>query len=432
LSIAPPRAALAPFKVRSFRFQWPADLCTSCAFEMETLILGWYVLVETQSVFMLTIYASMQHVGTLLGPMFGVMGDRVGQRKLLSVMRALYCLLAGLIMSLAFTGNLHPYPVLAIAAVMGMVRPSDNGMRTALTAETVPKNHLMSAMGIQRTTQDSARIAGALTGAGLMGLVGMGPAYVVVFCLYATSFLLTTQTGVARPQDSAPSAQRGTQSPWRDLKEGVIYVCTTPYLLGTLVLALLLNMTAFPLANSLQPYIVKEVFGGNQATLGYMIACSGSGAVFGSIALSRFNSFLRPSRLMIYASIIWFLVLLLYTQMKTAQIGMIVLFFSGIAQGTALVTMAAILLRHSDPRYRGRIMGVRMLAIYSNMPGILLAGFLIPRLGFAPVAAAYCVFGILATCVIVYLWRAELWNADAAANAHTAADAPQASITKGA
>ena len=41
---------LAPFAVRSFRFQWPADLATSWAFEMEALILSWYVLVETGSV----------------------------------------------------------------------------------------------------------------------------------------------------------------------------------------------------------------------------------------------------------------------------------------------------------------------------------------------------------------------------------------------
>ena len=41
---------LAAFRVKSFRFQWPADLLTSCAFEMETLILGWYVMVDTGSV----------------------------------------------------------------------------------------------------------------------------------------------------------------------------------------------------------------------------------------------------------------------------------------------------------------------------------------------------------------------------------------------
>jgi hypothetical protein len=49
-------STLAPFRVRSFRFQWPADLATSWAIEMETLILGWYILVETGSVLMLTWY----------------------------------------------------------------------------------------------------------------------------------------------------------------------------------------------------------------------------------------------------------------------------------------------------------------------------------------------------------------------------------------
>ena len=46
--------ALAPFGTRSFRYQWPADLCTAWALEMETIILGWYVLVESGSVVQLT------------------------------------------------------------------------------------------------------------------------------------------------------------------------------------------------------------------------------------------------------------------------------------------------------------------------------------------------------------------------------------------
>ncbi|HEV7800944.1 MAG TPA: hypothetical protein VGP15_07690, partial [Burkholderiales bacterium] len=75
--------ALAPFRIRAFRYQWPADLATSWAFEMETLILGWYVLVETQSVVMLTLFASMQYGGTLIAPFFGLLGDRLGHRNVL-------------------------------------------------------------------------------------------------------------------------------------------------------------------------------------------------------------------------------------------------------------------------------------------------------------------------------------------------------------
>src|SRR5438128_6370306 len=81
---------LAPFRIRSFRFQWPADLLTSWAFEMEMLVLGWYVLVETGSVLFLTVFGALQYGGTLIAPMIGVASDRIGHRNLLSGMRAFY------------------------------------------------------------------------------------------------------------------------------------------------------------------------------------------------------------------------------------------------------------------------------------------------------------------------------------------------------
>ena len=79
-----PVSALAPFRIRSFRFQWPADLLTSWAFEMEILVLGWYVLVETGSVLFLTVFGALQYGGTLIAPMLGVASDRIGHRNLLS------------------------------------------------------------------------------------------------------------------------------------------------------------------------------------------------------------------------------------------------------------------------------------------------------------------------------------------------------------
>ena len=204
-------SALAPFGVRSFRFQWPADLATSWAFEMETLILGWYVLVETRSVFMLTVFASLLYIGTLLSPMFGVMGDRIGQRNLLCAMRSVYAACAIALMTFSFMGVITPMLVLAITAIVGLVRPSDIGMRAALVGETMPGDRLVGAMGIQRTTQDSARIAGALTGAGLFAALGMGPAYAVVAAFYVTSILFTWRAGSARTARH-PAGSAGNES----------------------------------------------------------------------------------------------------------------------------------------------------------------------------------------------------------------------------
>src|ERR1041384_4080651 len=150
-------SVLAPFHVRSFRFQWPADLLTSWAFEMETLILGWYVLVETNSVVWLTIFGASLYGGTLIAPIFGVWSDRVGHRNMLTGMRAAYALVAAALMTLAFTGLLRPSIVIMLSALTGLVRPSDMGLRGALIADTMPQTALTAAMGISRTTSDTPR-----------------------------------------------------------------------------------------------------------------------------------------------------------------------------------------------------------------------------------------------------------------------------------
>ena len=53
------------------------------------------------------------------------------------------------------------------------------------------------------------------------------------------------------------------------------------------------------------------------------------------------------------------------------------LMLCGFAQSLTMVCHTVILLSASSQRYRGRIMGVRMLAIYSLPLGLLVAGVLI-------------------------------------------------------
>jgi MFS family permease len=407
-------STLAPFRVRSFRFQWPADLATSWAFEMETLILGWYVLVETRSVLLLTVFASLQHLGTLLAPMFGVMADRLGHRNVLFAMRAIYATLATAMMIFAFTGALTPVHVFAIASLMGLVRPSDIGMRAALVGNTMPSAQLMAAMGIQRTTQDSARIAGALTGASLVAWLGIAPAYVVVATFYAASALLTLKAGPAGPPAHAAASRN---SPWRDLKEGAAYVWATPHLRAVMCLALMLNLTAFPLFVGLQPYVAKEIFFTDQRGLGYLVAGGAFGALTGALALSRHGNAFPPARMMLVGCVLWYAFLLLYAHVPDHATGVVMLFLAGCAHSVGQVPMVALLLRTMNEKFRGRVMGIRMMMIYGNVPGLIIAGQLIERIGYALTATIYCLLGISVAVLIAVHWRAHFWRRDALLNA---------------
>jgi Na+/melibiose symporter-like transporter len=422
MSAAPRVSALAPFEVRSYRFQWPADLATSWAFEMEALILGWYVLVETGSVLLLTLFASLQYTGTLLAPMFGVVGHRIGTKKLICGMRATYAALATTLMTLAFTGILSPVYVFIVAALMGLVRPSDLVMRYALIGETMPATRLLGATSVSRTTQDSARIAGALTGAGLVAALGIGPAYVAIASLYATSLLLTLNVAGRGPASRAgaaaevSAAPRARSSAWRDLRDGVARVWTTPQLLAAMILAFLVNVTAFPLVNALLPYVAKELYRTDQTVLGYLLASWAFGALLGSITLSRFGHAIRPARTMLVGCALWYIMIVVFAQMDGPAGGAVALMLAGFAQSFGMISMSAMLLRTAGDEFRSRVMGIRMLAVYGLPVGLLLSGPLIKNFGYPATAMFYCAIGLAFTLFIAVRWREHIWRRDAPAN----------------
>lgn len=96
--------------------------------------MGWFIFIETNSVPLLTLFASLQYFGTLIAPAFGLAGDRLGHRNVILYMRTTYALLAVVIAVLALTGTLSPLSALVIAGLAGLLRPSDMGMRNVLTS----------------------------------------------------------------------------------------------------------------------------------------------------------------------------------------------------------------------------------------------------------------------------------------------------------
>jgi predicted MFS family arabinose efflux permease len=403
---------LAPFQVRSFRFQFPADLLVSWGIEMENLVLGWYILVETGSVLLLSVFWALQYLGALLAPLFGMAGDRIGHRRMLCTMRVIYTGLALTMMTLAFTGMLHPLQVFVIATAAGLLRQSDQTMRNALVAENMPSDRLMATMGVLRTTQDSARIAGSLVGAGLFAAFGIGAAYLAVTLFYGCGFLLTLGIGSGRRRVAAAGA-----SVWRDLVDGLSYVWDTPISLASIWLALLVNLTAFPFTSGLLPYVARDVYHIGQTGLGMLVASFALGSLIGSVTVSVGGRVLRPARMMIVFALFWYALLLVFAYMPEPGSARVALLLAGIAQSLSLVPMSVLLLHSAGERYRGRVMGVRTLAIYGVPPGLLLAGALIGWIGFAATVSVYCLVGGALTVAIGLRWRDALWPLNAPANA---------------
>jgi MFS family permease len=407
---------LAPFGVRSFRFQWPADLATSCAFEMETIALGWFILVETRSVLLLTVFASLQYIGTLFAPLVGLLGDRISHKTLLCAMRATYLALAALICALSFAGLLGPTEAFAVAAIAGLVRASDAGVRNVLTGETMPQGLLVGAMGLSRVTHDSARALGALAGAGLVAALGMSGAYVCIVALYGCALALTLGTGTRRGEPTTRPPRREAASPLADLVVAIRIVWSLPPQLAVMSLAFLINIATYPFMLGLLPYVAREVYGTSQAGLGWMVAASAGGCVAASILLSVLGNRVLAGRMMIGFAVLWQLLTIALGHTGGLATGIPLLLLTGIVQGLCMVPMSVIQLRHAPPELRGRIAGLRTLAVYGLPLGLWISGPLIGWLGFAGTTLLYGLVGLACTLAMLLRWHAVLWPAGAEAN----------------
>lgn len=381
---------------------------------MEGVILGWFVLVSTGSVLALAVFGSLQFLGTLISPLFGMAGDRIGNRNVLLLMRLGYLILAACLMSLFLTDLASPVPVFILATLMGLIRPSDITMRNLLVGETMPADYLMRAMGVSRTTADSARIVGALSGAGLVAALGSGLAYVAVCGVYALCLALTFGVGLRRLR--VLSEGEVAVSALGALRRGFAYVWSTPVVRSVMLLAFLVNFAAYPLTGSLLAYVARDIYRMDQTGLGWLIASFAGGALAGSILVSLYGAHIRPARTMIVCALVWMSCNLVFSWLTTPLPGELVLFVSGLFQSFCMIPMSVILLRVTDPAVRGCVMGVRMLAVYGMPLGLLLSGPLVEWAGFALTGTLYSAVGIVFTLAIALWWRADLWARAAPVN----------------
>ena len=401
-SLSPQRRGgiLDAFQVRSFRFQWPSDGLTIWAFEMETLVLGWYILAATDSPALVGLIGTLRFGGTLFGPIYGALTDKFNRRLLLITDRALLAVIALGFAVLALSGALQPWHAFVLAFLTGIVRNLDNVVRQALLADVVPARSLSNALALSRGVMDISRIIGALLGGALLSALGIGEAYVAIVLLYAGSSLISV--GIVLKSQTVKMDDSGWLT---NLKGGFSYMRRDQAILGPLVLAFLVNLTLFPTVNGLMPVVAREIYDKGPNGLAVMQMAPGIGALIGSVWLAAHAQTSTPMRRMMIGIVLWHLSMLVFAVMGLWLAALVTLVVYGTTQSLAMISMSTTLLHASPAEYRGRVMGVRSLAVYGLPMGLLISGVIAEWLGIRTALAINSIVGLGGTALAAVVWR---------------------------
>ena len=393
------------FQQRNYRLLWFSDGVTSSAEQMEFLVLAWFVLLETESPFLVGLYGSLRFTGTLFAPLYGIVVDRYDRLNLLRTARIIFTVIAVIIAALSFLDQIHIWHIFVLTGVAGMVRAFDNVTRQTLIADMVPRHNLANAIALTRTGRDATQIVSPIIGGFLLDSFGLGWTYVVIIALLLGGIGLTVP---AKPPPRTPTA-RGA-SIFTTLADSFRYARSHEVILALLLLAFLVNLTGFPLNQGLVPVFAYDVLLTDSTGLGWLLGAYSAGAFAGSIIIAGIGNLERAGRLMALGSVAWHagIVALAGSNWFGASLG--VLAFAGITQSFTMVTMSILLLGSTPTDIRGRMMGLRSLAVYGLPLGLLASGAIADALSITVALVANGVIGIAVTALIVLALRG-IWRA---------------------
>jgi predicted MFS family arabinose efflux permease len=245
---------------------------------------------------------------------------------------------------------------------------------------------------------------GPVIGGFMLSRTGMAPSYALIVAVYVAA---TISTLGLHPPKRTPTGT--TSSVIGNLVETARYIRKEEVVLALLLLAFLVNLTGFPLNNGLMPVFARDVLGTDASGLGILLGAYAVGGFLGSLTIAGIPQINRPGRVMIFGSIAWHVAILVISQMQWFTASIPVLALTGLSQSFAMVTMSMMLLGVTSPDIRGRVMGIRSLAVYGLPIGLLISGALADAFGVHTALIINAVVGILFTMLIA-AWLRQLWH----------------------
>ncbi|MDE2779729.1 MAG: MFS transporter [Chloroflexota bacterium] len=381
---------------RNFALVWSSVWTVQTGNQMEALILAWYVLEVTGSPLLVGLIASARMGLNFLAIFSGAIADRLPRHRLLAFVELVMTCFGASVLILMLTGFLQVWHLFAITLSAGLVRIFQMPSAQALIGDTLPPDKISNGAALSSMAQNLSTILGPFVGGLLYKTWGPEGGYIGVALLYFTSSICAFFVRPVRVTESQP---RG--SVLGTVMEGLRYVKGQQVLWATLAIAVIINLTGWPFHTALLAIFASNVLETGPDGLGLLTASFGIGALAGSLGWATFRNLQHIGKLMILSVVVWHGSMLVFALSSNLYLSLAILLVTGLAFSSTQVMMLTAMLRTTQADYRGRVLGLRVLAIYAYAFGGAGAGFLAGLWG-APIAAVTIgLAGIVMTCSLV-------------------------------
>ena len=343
---------------------------------IQSTALSWLIYKLTNSAFFLGFVGFAGSLPALLfAPFSGVISDQFKKRKVLLITQIL-CLLQVVILSvLYFTHLINKWHILFLAVFIGIVNSFDVTARLAFIPFLVSRNGLINAIALNSSMFNAARIIGPSIAGILIASFNEGFCFLVNLISYLPIVFF-----INRMPDNEQPIKRSI-SPLFHLNEGVKFVFSNPPVKMLLILVGVFSFFGMSYA-SIMPIFSDQILHSGARGLGYLMGCSGIGAVCGGIYLANRSVIYGVKKMIAFCSVLFPLCLLVFSFSKSFYLSAFSLLITGFCFMIINAGSNTLLQSMSPDSLRGRIIGFYSMMFMGMFPlGSLTVGLLAHNFG---------------------------------------------------
>ena len=336
---------------------------------MQNVAQGWLVLLLTNSAFWLGVVGFAGSIPFLLFTLFGgVIADRADKRRLLFITQTVMMLLAFLLAALAWQKVITVGEVAAIAFLNGVAMALNAPSYQAMVPRLVKREDLTNALALNSAQFNMSRIVGPSLGGYAMLAFGVAGN----FFLNGFSFLavLVALVRIKYPEEKPPLHE----SMWDSLRGGFRYLRQEREMLVLIWMTVIVSLLGIPFLTFI-PYFAKVQLNAGESGLGWLLACSGSGAVLGAMTVATLGVIRHRGRLVTITGVLFFLAIIGFCYSRSFVLSEGLAFLEGF-NGILMISCFNVTIQHlSSDEMRGRVMSIYATSFLGLPPlGSLLAG----------------------------------------------------------
>jgi DHA3 family tetracycline resistance protein-like MFS transporter len=276
---------LGPLRERDFALLWTGMTVSLLGDGIYLVAVAWQVYNLSNDPTALSLVGLSWTIGMVAFLLTGgVVSDRVERRRVMigaDLVRAAVLLAIGI---LSVAGVLEVWHLVALVVLFGAGEAFFGPAFGAILPDIVPGEQLIQANALDELVRQSAgRLIGPALGGFVVAALGAGSAFLVDAATFAVSAACISALRVR----SLPQTAGGERSARAELREGLVFVRSQPWLWATLIAAAVSLLMFLGPLEVLLPFVVRNDLHAGAGAFGAILAAAGAGSVVTSLLLSQ-------------------------------------------------------------------------------------------------------------------------------------------------